>query len=381
MWGMKTVRIAENQRAIWVRDGNFQGVLLAGQHRFFKRSSHTEINVYAASQVEIVEPQLRYLIKQHAQALAPHAALVEIGEQEVGLVFVDGVARQLLRPGSVAAFWTHVHDISVSRVDVHADVRVPEAWLQALRLAGDRMSTLSERQLLQHVHLDEGEEAILMVNGEVSQVLGSGRYGFWTVGQEVRCITVDKRLQTMEINGQEILTKDRVSLRVNAVLQYLVADAVKANVEITKVEALAYQAVQFALRRAVGGITLDELLANKAALSTEVQADVASQISAFGLTAEVVGVKDVILPGEMKDILNQVVQAEKQAEANAVRRRDESANVRALANTARMLEGNAMMARLKELETLENITSKVDNLHVMNGLDGVLNKLITVQPD
>ena len=381
MWGMKSVRIADNQRAIWMRDGNFMGVLLPGRYRFFKRAAHTEINVYDASKFELTEPQLRFLIKQHGPALQPHATLVEMGEHEVGLLRVDGVARQLLRPGSVAAFWTHAHEISVSRVNIRSDVQAPEAWLRAMRMAGERMSTLSESKLLQRFHLDKGEEAILMINGEVSQVLGSGRYGFWENGHEIRCIMVDKRLQTMEINGQEILTKDRVSLRVNAVLQYLITDVVQAKIEVAKVEALAYQAVQFALRRAVGGITLDELLANKAALSTEVQADVAAQIATFGLTAEVVGVKDVILPGEMKDILNQVVQAEKRAEANAVRRRDESANVRSLANTARMLEGNAMMARLKELETLENITAKVDSLHVMNGLDGVLNKLITVQSD
>jgi len=234
---------------------------------------------------------------------------------------------------------------------------------------------------LQRLELGQGQEAILLLDGDVDRTLTAGRYAFWNNGQEVRWLLVEKRLQTMEINGQEILTKDRVSLRINAVLQYRILDAAKAIVEIEDVATLAYQAVQFALRRAVGAITLDELLASKAALSDEVHVDVAAQVAEFGLTAEVVGVKDVILPGEMKDILNQVVQAEKQAEANAVRRRDESANVRSLANTARMLEGNPMMARLKELEALESITAKVDSLHVTNGLDGILNKLITVKPN
>ena len=93
----------------------------------------------------------------------------------------------------------------------------------------------------------------------------------------------------------------------------------------------------------------------------------------------VVGIKDVILPGEMKTILNQVVEAEKVAEANAVRRRDESANVRALANSARQMEGNPMMARLKELETLQTVTERIDSLNVFNGLDGVLNQLVNLK--
>jgi len=69
------------------------------------------------------------------------------------------------------------------------------------------------------------------------------------------------------------------------------------------VQALAYRAVQFALRTAVGAMTLDELLADKAVLSTQVQADVAARLNELGLVAIVLGVKDVILPGEMMVIL------------------------------------------------------------------------------
>ena len=92
-----------------------------------------------------------------------------------------------------------------------------------------------------------------------------------------------------------------------------------------------------------------------------------------------VGIKDVVLPDEMKTILNQVVEAEKVAEANAIRRRDETQSVRALANTARQLEGNAMMARLKELEALQHVTSSVDTLNVYNGLDGVMGQLVNLK--
>lgn len=379
MWRMKTVRVAQDQRAVWMQDGNFQGVLMPGVHRFYKRAAHAQIRVYDANHVEFEGPQLSFLIKQHATQLAQHMLLVQLEEHEVGLLRLDGVASQLLAPGTTAAFWTHVHEVSVERLDLSAGIRVPDGWLRAMQLAGERMSKLSERKLVQHLPVAVGEEAIVLVDGQVDSILGPGSYAFWHQPVAVQTLVVDKRTQTMEINGQEILTKDRVSLRINAVLQYRVVDVVKAKVELKSVETLAYQAMQFALRRAVGAITLDELLANKSALSAEVQADVAAQVAMLGLSAEVVGVKDLILPGEMKDILNQVVQAEKQAEANAVRRRDESAGTRALANTARMLEGNPMMARLKELETIESITSRVDSLHVMNGLDGVLNKLIDVK--
>jgi len=84
----------------------------------------------------------------------------------------------------------------------------------------------------------------------------------------------------------------------------------------------------------------------------------------------------VILPGEMKTILNQVVEAEKVAQANLIRRREETAATRSLLNTARLMEENPTLLRLKELETLEKVTEKVGSLTVYGGLEGVLTKLV-----
>ncbi len=74
-----------------------------------------------------------------------------------------------------------------------------------------------------------------------------------------------------------------------------------------------------------------------------------------------------------------MVEAEKVAEANAIRRRDETQNVRALANTARQLEGNPMMARLKELEALQSVSSSINTLNVYDGLEGVMGQLVQLR--
>lgn len=81
--------------------------------------------------------------------------------------------------------------------------------------------------------------------------------------------------------------------------------------------------------------------------------------------------KDVILPGEMKEILNRVVEAEKVAQANLIKRREETAATRSLLNTARLMDENPTLMRLKELETLEKVTAKIDKLTVYGGLEGV----------
>ena len=97
-----------------------------------------------------------------------------------------------------------------------------------------------------------------------------------------------------------------------------------------------------------------------------------------GVALRSVGVKDVILPGEMKTILNQVVEAEKRAQANLIQRREETAAMRSLLNTARLMEGNPVLMRLKELETLEKVTEKIDKLTVFGGLDGVLKDVVRI---
>ena len=90
-------------------------------------------------------------------------------------------------------------------------------------------------------------------------------------------------------------------------------------------------------------------------------------------------IKDVILPGEMKEILNRVVEAEKVAQANLIKRREETAATRSLLNTARLMDENPTLLRLKELETLEKVTEKVDKLTVFGGLDGVLKDVVRIQ--
>jgi regulator of protease activity HflC (stomatin/prohibitin superfamily) len=143
----------------------------------------------------------------------------------------------------------------------------------------------------------------------------------------------------------------------------------------------AYKELQFALREAVGARTLDELLGDKGVFDRDIGAAVRTKVAEHGLAVHSVGVKDVILPGEMKTILNQVVEAEKVAQANLIKRREETAATRSLLNTARLMDENPTLLRLKELETLEKVTEKIDKLTVFGGLDGVLKDVVRIRAD
>ena len=104
------------------------------------------------------------------------------------------------------------------------------------------------------------------------------------------------------------------------------------------------------------------------------------QLAANGLTVTSVGVKDIILPGDVRELMNRVIEAEKTAQANVIKRREETAATRSLLNTAKLMEDNPILLRLKELEALEKVSEKVGNVIVGNGMDGVLDGLVRIKP-
>jgi regulator of protease activity HflC (stomatin/prohibitin superfamily) len=229
------------------------------------------------------------------------------------------------------------------------------------------------------VEVPDTSVGLLIADGELREVLKPGLTAFWKFHRNVKVEMVDLRLQTMEVAGQEILTRDKVSLRVNLTALWQVLDAVQARTRLVNFVEYVYKELQFALREAVGARTLDELLGDKGAFDREISAIVAAKLDGNGVVVRSVGVKDVILPGEMKVILNQVVEAEKLAQANLIRRREETAATRSLLNTARLMDDNPTLLRLKELETLEKVTEKIDKLTVFGGLEGVLKDVVRIQ--
>ena len=101
----------------------------------------------------------------------------------------------------------------------------------------------------------------------------------------------------------------------------------------------------------------------------------------YGVRVNAIALKDIILPGDIRDILNQVVTAEKQAQANLIRRRKEMAATRSLLNTARLIEENPLLVRLKELEALEKIADEVEKITVVGGLNTLLEHTVTLRAE
>ncbi len=129
-----------------------------------------------------------------------------------------------------------------------------------------------------------------------------------------------------------------------------------------------------AIRESLSALSLDELLTKKSELGREIMSKLNTNCELIGIELSEAGLKDIILPGDMREIMNQVLLAEKRAQANIITRREETASTRSLLNTARLMEENEMLWKLKEMEFLERVTDRVSNLSV-SGNGNILNQL------
>jgi len=374
MFWKKRVVIGDGERGLVYRDRRFERALDPGVYKFNDPFGRLEIAVHNVAKPEYAGTDVDTLIAALGDKLDAHFVLGDVGTDEVGLVSKNGKLEDLLLPGTRRLYWRAPVRVEIERLTLPQDLDVRADIAKRLRQLGAlaRVAAVAD--------VPSEFVGLLFVDGRFVRTLDPGSYAFWNFQKNVTIDTVDLRVQAVEVAGQELLTRDKVSLRVNLAASVRVVDAVASRTKVAKSGEQVYRELQYGLRKAVSAKTLDELLGDKASLDGDIFGYVRGKAEAFGVEVLGVGVKDVILPGEMREILNGVVQAEKSAQANVIRRREEANAARSLLNTAKLIDESPVLMRLKELETLEKIVEKIDKLTVFGGLDGVLKQLVNIKP-
>ncbi len=378
MFGVKRVTIAQHERGLKFRNRSFKTILEPGVYGIFDPLKRTEVQVYDLTVPEFEHARVDFLVRDARATMERYFTIVELGDREVGVVYKNGRVAGLLAPGKRQLYWRGPIEVRVEKYDIAKEFELPKELAKVLVRAKQPLAA-QVADAVTAAEVPDTSVGLLIVDGQFVKVLEPGLHAFWKFQRALKIELVDRRVQAMEVAGQEILTRDKVSLRVNLTALWQVLDVVKARAALTNFVEFVYKELQFALREAVGARTLDELLGDKGVLDREIGDTVRAKVQEHGLIVRSVGVKDVILPGEMKTILNQVVEAEKIAQANLIKRREETAATRSLLNTARLMDENPTLLRLKELETLEKVTEKIDKLTVFGGLDGVLKDVVRIK--
>jgi len=225
--------------------------------------------------------------------------------------------------------------------------------------------------------VEQGCVGVLFLDGKYVETFKPGQYLFWKDVGKVKFYHVDMREAIVDVSGQEIMTADKVTLRINAVVNYRVTDAKASILASEDARQALYRDAQLALRAVVGTCELDSLLGEKEAVARKLEQMLSGRAAELGLEIVDLGIRDVILPGEMKELMNKVIEARKAADANLITRREETAAMRSQANTARILENNPTLMRLRELDVLEKIAEK-SKLNVVLGEKGLADRMVNL---
>src|SRR5262245_18022817 len=165
-------------------------------------------------------------------------------------------------------------------------------------------------------------------DGVLVKVLEAGRYKvplrrllFFSPKPCVEVKLVDMRERDLTIKGQEILTADKVALRVSIIVQFRVVDPKLALHAVEKYEDRLYSDVQLAARRSLASMTLEEILTNRNRLSEDILRDVKGTAASYGVTIQRADVKDLVFPGNLQEIMNKVLAAERMSQVQLVEAR------------------------------------------------------------
>jgi len=358
-------KIKPHERGLLFREGDFVAVLKPGVHWYVDPLLKYRMTIVSPRDPWVRHKDLDLMVK--SGQLAGEAIVVDLKDHERALVWIDGRFATIL-DADLYALWTSERDIRVEIVDarpmqlVHADlaaiVQVPKA-----------------AAMLETLTVLPGCVALWFRNGVYESTLGPGSYAFWKGVGTLKIHVVDMKEQVADVAGQEIMTADKVTLRINALVAYRITDPLRSVTEVDGAAQALYRAAQLALREAVGARDLDALLAGKDALARELAAMIAPRAAELGIHVVTIGIRDIILPGDMKELMNRVTEAKKAAEASLITRREETAAMRMQANTAKILETNPTLMKLKELEVLEKVAGKA-NLTVVLGDEGLSNRVV-----
>jgi SPFH domain / Band 7 family len=370
-----TVTVRDDERAFLMRDGRFERLLEPGRYREFDLGGRLSSEVVKILRAEIAAERALLFEKTQPEIAAKHFVLVQPSPTEIAIVSFDGEPKHIVLPNTTRAFWKTLTLVEVDMIDTAVDARVAKRHLDKLDLRGN-----SVVQAIVEAH----EAGLLFIDGQLKERLAAGRHAFWQIGRTVRIAKVDLRPRPLEVTAQEILTKDRIGIRVTLTAFARVIEPEKSVLAAADLDNTVYRLIQFAIREAVATRTLDDILAARDTIDREVRGFVIERVKDLGLEIGEIGVKDVILPGDVRDLLNKVVEAERTAKANLIRRQEETAATRSLLNTARLMDDNPLLLRLKELEALEKLVEKVGriDLHAgqgASGFDALLSGLYTMR--
>lgn len=334
---IKKYKINENECGYLIRRGRFEKLLTVGTYYFLSLSGCEVKIVPMTGAVNTCGIPEEILMKN--PEFASRVVKNVLPDTSIAIRFVNGAFREAVcKPETL--FWNVFEKNEFQVIDI------TKPWMEETlpRMYMELMPAKYYKKIV----IKDGETGLLYFDNQFERQL--------------------------EISGQEILTADKVGVRLNVICTYRITDPRRLVMLVENVGTQLYTHAQLILREYVGRFRLDELLEQKEEISQYVLEEMKKKQEDYCVEIVSAGIKDIILPGEIREIMNTVLLAEKRAQANVITRREEVASTRSLLNTARLMDENQTLFKLKEMEYLERICDKVGTISI-NGGKGVMEQL------
>ncbi|HBN0630702.1 TPA: slipin family protein, partial [Escherichia coli] len=257
---IKKISVRKDQLALLSRNGDYYKVLHAGEH-FLPWFNTPEVLLITLDGSEVPDVLADYLRRFQPDWVEKYCLVADLSETEAGALYMDGILLEILLPSTRRLYWRVEDDLTLVRMNTQ-QVPVQTEVMNAV-LQPRRKGVVKGRDAILTVQVPAWHVGVLKIDGETQALLPPGLTAYWKINHLVETEVVDTRLQVLEVSGQEILTKDKVNLRINLAANWRYSDVLLAFSQLTKPIDHLYRELQFALREAVGTRTLDELLEDK----------------------------------------------------------------------------------------------------------------------
>jgi regulator of protease activity HflC (stomatin/prohibitin superfamily) len=204
--------------------------------------------------------------------------------------------------------------------------------------------------------LNEYERGVIFRLGRVLGAKGPGLIILIPIIDKM--IKVDLRTVTMDVPAQDVITRDNVSVKVNAVVYFRVMDAVKATIEVQQYLYATSQLAQTTLRSVCGQAELDKILSEREKVNTEIQEILDMHTDPWGIKVSVVEVKQIDLPQEMQRAMAKQAEAERERRAKVINAEGEFQAASRMADAAAIIEAHPVALQLRYLQTLREVASE-----------------------
>jgi len=364
-----------DSRGLHFVNGIFKDILGPGKHSYSTWFAEHQITLVQARMPRIDTSDIDLVYKSNPDLVSQTVRCIKGSSNTITAVYADGNLKDIFSNDESRYYWCDTFTITIEEIDPAKDIFVAQKLVKAIK-----KSSLGYYDIMSEITIPAKHTGLLFVDNEFHSKLEEGSYAIWKTTQEFSVFVEDKRPQELEIIGQEFITKDKVTMRFNGVCEFQVINHQELFESVSNYSAAIRREVQLVFRNQLEALTLDQILDDKTNLDKDLIKQLQSKFDDKLVVFKSIKLKDIILPGEMRELFNKVVQADKEAQANLIKRREETAATRSLLNTARLMENNPTLLRLKELETLENIIQKVNSINVTDGVGGLID-LIRINKD